>query len=68
MHAHSRLEPGQDHSAGRAVKKTLKPFRERILIDDLRNRHGAKRYAHHAVSRHPDGEALKIKAAKVLAA
>jgi hypothetical protein len=26
------------------------------------------RYAHHAVSRHPDGEALKIKAAKVLAA
>ena len=39
--ARSRLEPGQDHAAGRAVKKALKPFRKRILIDELRNRHPA---------------------------
>ena len=35
------LEPGQDHAAGRVVKKALKPSRKRILIDELRNHYRA---------------------------
>lgn len=39
--ASRRLEPGQDHAAGCAVKKALKPSRKRVLIDELRNRYRA---------------------------
>nr|WP_256208686.1 DDE-type integrase/transposase/recombinase [Nitrosospira briensis] len=37
----SRLEPGQEHAAGRAVKKALKPFHKRILIEELCNHYRA---------------------------
>jgi putative transposase len=36
-----RLEPGQDHAAGCAVKKALKRSRKLVLIDELRNRYRA---------------------------
>ena len=39
--AGSGLEPGQDHAAGCAVKKALKPSRKRILVDELCSRYRA---------------------------